>query len=94
MHVCMTSDLYCVVYIYVSILYYVVPGTQFPISAWTYDADLAFTKSVEYRHGRIVVPNTALYYVYSQVSFLELFGHGASRDDQNSPNSLSHYIYR
>ncbi|XP_060073892.1 tumor necrosis factor ligand superfamily member 10-like [Ylistrum balloti] len=71
-----------------------VPATQFQISSWIHDADLAFTtNNVMYRSGRLVVPSTGLYYVYSQVSFLELFDDGNSRD-QGSPNSLSHYIYR
>ncbi|XP_050390014.1 tumor necrosis factor ligand superfamily member 10 [Patella vulgata] len=71
------------------------PGSQFSISNWIYNQDLAFAKKVTYRHGRIVVPVPGLYYVYSQISFLELFmnrdsGNGASTE---SP-SLSHYLYR
>ncbi|KAJ8313459.1 hypothetical protein KUTeg_008982 [Tegillarca granosa] len=68
-----------------------VPGQQFPISSWIYDVDLAFTNRVEYRHGRIVVPSDGLYYVYSQVSFLEFFRRG---NTASFGNSLSHYIYR
>lgn len=76
------------------VFYITVPATQFPISSWTHDADLAFTNKVHYRTGRLVVPSTGLYYVYSQVSFLEMFDDGDMRDLQGSPNSLSHYIYR
>lgn len=77
------------------------PGRQFPIGIWIHDKDLAFTNHVTYRHGRIVVPDDGLYYVYSQVSFLEVLpisgtgygGSGPSGYGTESP-SLSHYLYR
>ncbi|XP_041351614.1 tumor necrosis factor ligand superfamily member 10-like [Gigantopelta aegis] len=78
-----------------------VPGKQFPISSWVYETDLAFTNHVTYRHGRIVVPTDGLYYVYSQISFLEVFDPLHGDGSQSNPSStstespsLSHYIYR
>ncbi|KAL8559053.1 hypothetical protein ACOMHN_008241 [Nucella lapillus] len=75
-----------------------VPGRQFPIGQWIYQEDLAFINHVTYRYGRIVVPEDGLYYVYSQVAFLEVISlPGASRPSSEhgteSP-SLSHYLYR
>ncbi|KAL3847946.1 hypothetical protein ACJMK2_018835 [Sinanodonta woodiana] len=70
-----------------------VPGRQFPISQWIYDEDLAFYNLVSYRHGRIVILTPGLYYVYSQVSFLEMFGIGSNTAETGS-QSLSHYLYR
>lgn len=75
-----------------------VPGRQFPIDKWIHQEDLAFTNHVTYRHGRIVVPEDGLYYVYSQIAFLEvLFDHTDSTSGggagTQSP-SLSHYLYR
>ncbi|ESO82164.1 hypothetical protein LOTGIDRAFT_135217, partial [Lottia gigantea] len=61
---------------------------------WIYDQDLAFTSSVTYRHGRIVVPVPGLYYVYSQVSFLERYVQSRDSAASTESPSLSHYIYR
>ncbi|XP_076435863.1 uncharacterized protein LOC143275556 [Babylonia areolata] len=73
------------------------PGRQFPIGLWIHEEDLAFTHHVTYRHGRIVVPEDGLYFVYSQVAFLEVLPIGASSNPSiystESP-SLSHYLYR
>ncbi|XP_046574306.1 tumor necrosis factor ligand superfamily member 10-like [Haliotis rubra] len=74
-----------------------VPGKQFPISSWIYSTDLAFSDHVSYRHGRIVVPSDGLFYVYSQVSFLEVFNihsDGSSSSYSTESPSLSHYLYR
>lgn len=68
------------------------PGRQFPISHWISQEDLAFTSKVQYRHGRIVVLEEGLYYVYSQLSFLEVFDKPGAID--TGSQSLSHYIYR
>ncbi|XP_052783995.1 tumor necrosis factor ligand superfamily member 10-like [Mya arenaria] len=70
-----------------------VPGRQFPISYWISNEDLAFTNKVQYRHGRIVILEAGLYYVYSQLSFLEVFDRPGAQVDTGS-QSLSHYIYR
>ncbi|XP_076454220.1 uncharacterized protein LOC143289179 [Babylonia areolata] len=85
------------------------PGRQFPISMWIYREDLAFINHVTYRYGRIVVPDDGLYYVYSQVAFLEVLspsngGSGGGGGSGRSPSSagaygtespsLSHYLYR
>lgn len=76
------------------------PGRQFPIGMWIHEEDLAFINHVTYRHGRIVVPDDGIYYVYSQVAFLEVItgssssnGGGSSTYGTDSP-SLSHYLYR
>lgn len=69
-----------------------VPGRQFPISHWISQEDLAFTSKVGYRHGRIVIQEEGLYYVYSQLSFLEVFDNPNTMD--SGSQSLSHYIYR
>ncbi|XP_045201285.2 tumor necrosis factor ligand superfamily member 10-like [Mercenaria mercenaria] len=69
-----------------------VPGRQFPISHWISQEDLAFTSKVQYRHGRIVILEEGLYYVYSQLSFLEVFDNPNSIE--TGSQSLSHYIYR
>jgi hypothetical protein len=51
-----------------------------------------FLNGVQYRNGRLVVPEDGLYYVYSHVSFEENFGHGSS-GSRSVSNSLSHYLY-
>lgn len=71
-----------------------IPGNQFSIPNWINRDDLAFTNGVEYRNGRLVIPEDGLYYVYSHVSFEENFGHGSSRGSRSVSNSLSHYLYR
>nr|KAG5693540.1 hypothetical protein BaRGS_019866 [Batillaria attramentaria] len=73
-----------------------VPGRQFPIAQWIHQEDLAFTNHVTYRHGRIVVPDDGLYYVYSQIAFLEvLLDHSGSNPGPGTDSpSLSHYLYR
>ena len=70
-----------------------VPGRQFPISHWISNEDLAFTNQVQYRHGRIVILEAGLYYVYSQLAFLEVFDTPGAMVDTGA-QSLSHYIYR
>lgn len=70
------------------------PGRQFPISQWISEEDLAFTQRVQYRHGRIVIRNSGHYYVYSQISFLEVFDVASARNDDSGSQSLSHYLYR
>lgn len=70
------------------------PGRQFPISQWISDEDLAFTNRVQYRHGRIVIRDSGLYYVYSQISFLEVFDVASKHNDDSGSQSLSHYLYR
>lgn len=70
-----------------------IPGNQFSIPNWIHEEDLAFTNGVQYRNGRLVVPEDGLYYVYSHVSFEENFGHGSS-GSRSVSNSLSHYLYR
>ncbi|KAH3807869.1 hypothetical protein DPMN_136216, partial [Dreissena polymorpha] len=69
-----------------------VPGGLFAISLYIWNEDLAFTNKVQYRHGRIVILEPGLYYVYSQVSFLEYFDNPSNVE--TGPRSLSHYIYR
>lgn len=69
-----------------------VPGRQFAIAHWISNEDLAFTNKVQYRHGRIVILEPGLYYVYSQLSFLEVFDNPSAID--MGSQSLSHYIYR
>lgn len=71
-----------------------IPGRQFPISQWISDEDLAFTNRVQYRHGRIVIRDSGLYYVYSQISFLEVFDVASNHKDDTGSQSLSHYLYR
>ncbi|CAG2202206.1 tumor necrosis factor ligand superfamily member 6-like [Mytilus edulis] len=71
-----------------------VPGNQFSIPKWIHREDLAFTNGVDYRNGRLVVPEDGLFYVYSHVSFAENFGHSSSLDARSNSNSLSHYLYR
>lgn len=68
------------------------PGRQFPISHWISSEDLAFTNKVQYRHGRIVILEAGHYYVYSQLSFLEVFD--TPNAVETGSQSLSHYIYR
>lgn len=50
--------------------------------------------NVDYRHGRIVIPEDGYYYVYSQVSFLEVFDVSPKANNEDSSHSLSHYLYR
>lgn len=74
-----------------------VPGRQLLISKWIYNADLGFTQKVGYRHGRLVIPSTGLYFIYSQVSFLEMLDiakQGESKQQSTASSSLSHYLYR
>lgn len=69
-------------------------GRQFALSNWTDDVGLAFrTRDMVYRYGRLVVPTDGMYYVYSQVSFLERFDDDRVRRRSRS-KSLSHYLYR
>lgn len=73
------------------------PGKQLLISKWIYDADLGFTQKVGYQYGRLVVPSTGLYFIYSQVSFLEMLDiakQGESKPQSTASSSLSHYLYR
>lgn len=70
------------------------PGRQFPVSQWISDEDLAFTNRVQYRHGRIVIRESGVYYVYSQVSFLEVFDVNSNHNEDTGSQSLSHYLYR
>lgn len=75
-----------------------ISGRQYYIEKWIHKDDIAFTRNVEYRHGRLVIPEDGLYYVYSQISFLEMFDvHNndayGSKGSSDSP-SLSHYLYR
>ncbi|CAG5116781.1 unnamed protein product, partial [Candidula unifasciata] len=73
-------------------------GKQYTIGNWIHNDDLAFTYHTTYRHGRIVIPEDGFYFVYSQISFMEVFdvqhndGYG-SRGSSEFP-SLSHYLYR
>lgn len=82
----------------ITIFFFTAPGRQFSIDNWIHNADLGFTSQVTYRHGRIVVKASGLYYVYSQISFLEVFdvdNRGvAIRNDYLESHSLSHYMYR
>lgn len=68
-----------------------IPGRLIEISEWVSNTDLAFTNKVQYRHGRIVILEAGLYYVYSQLSFLERLDDPSS---VSTSQSLSHYIYR
>uniref|UniRef100_A0A0B6ZX83 THD domain-containing protein n=1 Tax=Arion vulgaris TaxID=1028688 RepID=A0A0B6ZX83_9EUPU len=73
-------------------------GRQYAIGNWIFRDDLAFTYFTTYRHGRIVIPQDGFYFVYSQISFMEVFdmqsneGYG-SRGSSDFP-SLSHYLFR
>uniref|UniRef100_A0A0B6ZXX3 THD domain-containing protein n=1 Tax=Arion vulgaris TaxID=1028688 RepID=A0A0B6ZXX3_9EUPU len=73
-------------------------GRQYTIGNWIHNDDLAFTIQASYRHGRIVIPKDGFYFVYSQISFMEVFdmqsneGYG-SRGSSDFP-SLSHYLFR
>ncbi|XP_062581478.1 uncharacterized protein LOC134243254 [Saccostrea cucullata] len=67
------------------------PGTRFSVPHWIYDKDIAFLSNMKYRHGRLVVPSDGYYYVYSQVSFVELYS-GSNPATQSS--SISHYLCR
>lgn len=66
-------------------------GTRFSVPHWIYDRDIAFISNMKYQHGRLVVPSDGYYYVYSQVSFLELYSgsSGGTRAD-----SVSHFLCR
>ncbi|KAK3094355.1 hypothetical protein FSP39_000747 [Pinctada imbricata] len=75
-----------------NLFFFSVPGLQYEIQEWVWDADLAFMHHVSYRHGRIVVPSNGLYYIYSQMAFLEYYPNG--KVDNSVANSLSHYLYR
>ncbi|XP_059156118.1 tumor necrosis factor ligand superfamily member 10-like [Physella acuta] len=72
-------------------------GRQYTIQKWEHNQDLSFTTNVNYRHGRLVIPEDGYYYVYSQISFMELYSahesDGSGRGGSEYP-SLSHYIYR
>ncbi|XP_045201283.2 tumor necrosis factor ligand superfamily member 10-like [Mercenaria mercenaria] len=69
------------------------PGMQlFPIVHWISQEAFAFTRKVQYRFGRIVISEEGLYYVYSQLSFLEVFDNPRNIETGSLP--LSHYIYR
>ncbi|CAL1530981.1 unnamed protein product [Lymnaea stagnalis] len=75
-----------------------ISGRQYYIGKWIHSEDIAFTSRVEYRHGRLVIPEDGYYYIYSQISFLEMFDvHNndayGSKGSSDSP-SLSHYLYR
>ncbi|KAL5005535.1 hypothetical protein ScPMuIL_018991 [Solemya velum] len=72
------------------------PGGQYPITNWIYNEDIAFMNNVDYRHGRIVIPEDGYYYVYSQVSFIEVFDvlSKVKNEEDTSSHSLSHYLYR
>lgn len=66
-------------------------GTRFSVPHWIYDRDIAFISNMKYQHGRLVVPSDGYYYVYSQVSFIELYS-GSSGGTQ--ADSISHYLCR
>ncbi|GAB1599789.1 tumor necrosis factor ligand superfamily member 10-like [Argonauta hians] len=72
------------------------PGKQITIGEWIYNKDLGFIQKANYRHGRIVIPSTGLYFIYSQVSFLEVVDikQGNSKPPSTTSPSLSHYLYR
>ncbi|XP_029633496.1 tumor necrosis factor ligand superfamily member 10 [Octopus sinensis] len=73
-----------------------VPGKQITIGEWIFNRDLGFIQRAKYRHGRIVIPSTGVYFIYSQVSFLEVVDikQGNSKPPSTTSPSLSHYLYR
>ena len=75
------------------------PGRQVAIASWLRNVDLAFIQQVIYRHGRIVVPLDGLYFIYSQVSFMEALPSSRSTPSdtqfyQTTSPTVSHYLYR
>ena len=63
-----------------------------PIRNWLSDRSNTYLEGVEVRNDRIVVPETGLYFVYSQVGFLIYY-------DSNKPvsgheQSIFHYVIR
>uniref|UniRef100_A0A2C9K817 THD domain-containing protein n=1 Tax=Biomphalaria glabrata TaxID=6526 RepID=A0A2C9K817_BIOGL len=75
-----------------------VHGRQYTIGKWLHDDDIAFTYQIDYRHGRLVIPEDGHYYIYSQISFIEMFDvqNNEAYGSRNGPEgpSLSHYLYR
>lgn len=66
-------------------------GTRFSVPHWIYDRDIAFISNMKYQHGRLVVPSDGYYYVYSQVSFLELYSRSSGG---TQADSVSHFLCR
>ena len=63
-----------------------------PIRNWLSDRATTFLDGVEIRHDRIVVPETGLYFVYSQAGFLIYYD--SNKAVAGRGQSLFHYVYR
>ena len=50
---------------------------------------------LEYRYGRLVIQEPGIYFVYSQVHFVEYFQRDENSDSHHSQSSsYSHYVYK
>ena len=73
---------------------FVITGTNgaHKITSWISDGDVTHRRHVTYNNGCLVIPTDGLYYVYTQVHFVEyqLFSERHGGDSQR----VSHFLFR